>query len=201
MSEVKIMNRLRAALCVGLLCALGAPERSADATTVKHFDLTQMTSSAARVFRGTVMDVNPGTVRVGGGELPTTTYRIKVVESFKGDFKTAKGVAYAEITMIGSIKADSDKGGLRHFSLFRDMPRLERGQDYLLFLTADSKVALTSPVGLAQGLFDIDTALPEEPTANRLMNSGLAAGVKGPVPYDQLAARVRDIVAAQKGGL
>lgn len=195
------MNRLRAALCAGLVLAAGVTYRAADATTVKHFDLTQMTASAARVFRGTVIDVSPGTVNIGGGQLATTTYKLKVVESFKGNYKVVKdNVAYAEVTFIGSVKAERDRGNQRHFSLFRDVPTLERGQDYLLFLTAESRVALSSPVGLAQGCFKIDTALPSEPTVNGAANRGLAAGVKGPVPYDDLAARVRDAVAAQKGG-
>jgi hypothetical protein len=78
------------------------------------------------------------------------------------------------------------------------MPRLERGQEYLLFLTAESRIALSSPVGLMQGLFEIDTSIPSEPTANRMNNAGLMADVaKGPVPYAELAERVRSIVAEQ----
>jgi hypothetical protein len=101
--------------------------------------------------------------------------------------------------MIGTHKVETDRGGARHFSAFSDVPRLERGRDYLLFLTAQSKVALSSPVGLAQGCFDIDTSTPGQLTSNRTGNAGLIAGVKGPLPYDQLANRVRAIVAAQKG--
>jgi hypothetical protein len=172
----------------------------ADATTVKHFDLPHMASSAARVFRGTVTDVRPGIVKVGGGQLATTVYRIRVTETFKGDFATFKDVTYADVEMIGGIKGESEGKGVRHFSVFRDMPRLERGQDYLLFLTAESSIALSSPVGLAQGLFEIDTAVPSEPTTNRMNNAGLMAGVaKGPLPYDELAARVRSIIATQEG--
>jgi hypothetical protein len=198
------MNRQRGAVCAALLGALSismaAPR--AHATTVKHFDLDRMTASAARVFRGTVTDIRTGSVFVGGAQLATTTYRFRVIEAFKGVFPTTKGnVQYAEVTMIGTPKVESDRGGARHFSIFRDMPRLERGRDYLLFLTAESKVALSSPVGLGQGCFDIDIASPGQPTANRVGNAGLVAGVKGPVPYDQLAARVRAIVAAQKGNV
>ena len=80
------------------------------------------------------------------------------------------------------------------------MPRFERGRDYLLFLTAESSIVLSSPVGLAQGCFDIDTSIPSQPTANRLNNAGLAADVaKGPLPYADLAERVRAIVATQEG--
>ena len=194
------MKLISVALCTGLIAASFATIPRADATTVKHFDLGHMTASAARVFRGTVTDVRPGTVKVGGGELATTIYRIRVTETFKGDFATFKDVTYADVEMIGSIKADAESNGVRHFSAFRDMPRLKSGQEYMLFLTAESSIALSSPVGLAQGLFEIDTSIPSQPTANRLNNAGLAADIaKGPLPYAELAERVRAILATQEG--
>lgn len=192
------MRLISAAFCAGLIAASFATIPRADATTVKHFDLGHMTASAARVFRGTVTDVRAGTVKVGGGELATTIYRIRVTETFKGEFATFKDVTYADVEMIGNIKAKAEGSGVRHFSAFRDMPRLKPGQDYLLFLTAESSIALSSPVGLAQGCFDIDTSVPSQPTANRMNNAGLAADVsKGPLPYAELAARVRSIIATQ----
>ncbi len=192
------MRLISAVFCAGLMVASLAGTPCADATTVKHFDLGGMTASAARVFRGTVTDVRPGTVSVGGGQLDTTLYRIRVTEVFKGEFATVKDITYADVEMVGSLKADAQRNGARHFSVFRDMPRLERGRDYLLFLTAESSIALSSPVGLVQGLFDIDTSIPSQPTANRVNNAGLVAGVaKGPLPYEVLAERVRAIVAEQ----
>ena len=194
------MRLISAAICAGLIAASFAAIPRADATTVKHFDLGHMTASAARVFRGTVTDVRAGIVKVGGGELATTIYRIRVTETFKGEFATFKDVTYADVEMIGSIKTDTVPSGVRHFSVFRDMPHLKVGQDYLLFLTAESSIALSSPVGLAQGCFDVDTSIPSQPTANRMNNAGLLPEIqKGPVPYAELAARVRTIVAAQEG--
>lgn len=194
------MRLFSAAFCAGLIAATFATIPRADATTVKHFDLGNMTASAGRVFRGTVTDVRPGTVKVGGGELATTIYRIRVTETFKGEFATFKNITYADVEMIGSLKAESEGSGPRHFSVFREMPRLERGRDYLLFLTAESRIALSSPVGLAQGCFDIDTSTPSQPTANRVNNAGLLPEMeKGPLPYSVLAERVRAIVATQEG--
>jgi hypothetical protein len=193
------MRLISVAFCSGLVAALLA-NPPADATTVKHFDLPQMTTSAARVFRGTVTDVRAGSVKAGGGQLATTIYRIKVTESFKGDFATFKGITYADVEMLGSVKAGTASNGVRRFSAFRDMPVLERGQEYLVFLTAESSIALSSPVGLAQGLFEIDTTLPGEPTANGLNNAGLVADfARGPMPYANLAERLRTIIAT-KGG-
>ncbi len=191
------MRLISAILCAGLIAALATPPR-VEATTVKHFDLGTMTSSAARVFRGTVTDVRAGTVKVGGGELATTIYRIRVTETFKGDFATFKDVTYADVEMVGDIKSRSGQANVRHFSIFRDIPRLERNKDYLLFLTAESGIALSSPVGLAQGCFEIDTSIPSQPTANGVNNAGLAADLnRGPVPYADLAVRVRALISGQ----
>ena len=101
------MRLFSVAFCAGLIAASLATTPCADATTVKHFDLGGMTASAARVFRGTVTDVRAGTVSVGGGQLATTIYRIRVTETFKGEFATVKDITYADVNMIGSIKADA----------------------------------------------------------------------------------------------
>lgn len=194
------MRLISAAICAGLVAVCVATIPTADATTVKHFDLGNMTTSAARVFRGTVTDVRPGTVKVGGGELATTIYRIKVTETFKGDFATFKNITYADVEMLGGIKAETSKGGVKHFSAFRDMPQLKRGGEYLLFLTAESSIALSSPVGLQQGCFEIDTSVPSEPTANQVNNAGLMAGrAAGPLPYADMAERLRALTSG-KGG-
>ena len=97
------MKLLSMALCAGLVAASFTTIPRADATTVKQFDLPRMTSSAARVFRGTVTDVRAGTKKVGGGEIATTIYRIKVTEAFKGEFATFKNITYADVEMIGSL--------------------------------------------------------------------------------------------------
>jgi hypothetical protein len=188
------------AFCAGLLAATLAAAPGAKATTVTRFDLAGMTNSAARVFRGTVTDVRPGKISVGGGQLDTTIYRIRVTEAFKGEFATFKDITYADVEIVGSMKAAEDTNGVRRLSVFRDVPRLERGMQYMLFMTQESRIALSSPVGLAQGTFQIDPTKPGEPTVNRLNNAGLVAGVaQGPLPYADMAARVRAIVAAQKG--
>ena len=89
-------------------------------------------------------------------------------------------ITYADVEMIGGIKPESERSGVRHFPVFRDMPRLERGQDYLLFLTAESSIALSSPVGLAQGLFEIDTSIPSradrQPHEQRRPDGGRSQG-------------------------
>ena len=124
--------------------------------------------------------------------------RITLVDGDEVDLTNLQRQVVHTTARVGSAKVDAQSSNARHFSAFRDMPRLERGQEYLLFLTAESRIALSSPVGLVQGLFEIDTSIPSEPTANRMNNAGLMADVaKGPLPYAELASRVRSIVAEQ----
>src|SRR5690606_26415920 len=46
------------------------------ATTVLQMSLEDLAARADRVFRGSVLSIEPGTVTVGGGELPTITYEL-----------------------------------------------------------------------------------------------------------------------------
>ena len=50
------------------------------ATIMLKLNLEEMTERADRIFRGTVVDIEVGTVQAGGGELPTVTYRFRVDE-------------------------------------------------------------------------------------------------------------------------
>jgi hypothetical protein len=185
---------------VGLLAALATAPSSSQASSVKHFDLDQLAVSADRVFRGTVVDVKPGTMTLGGSQLPTTTYRFRVTEVFKGTVAVTKGnTRYAEVTMVGSAKANAPRGKLTHFSIFRDVPRLAVGREYLLFVTQPSRAGLSTTVGLGQGCFDIDTTSSGQLTTNRAGNVGLARGISGAVPYADLASRVRTSLGT-KGG-
>ena len=100
------------------------------AAMMLHLDLQELTSRADKIFRGTVIGVQEGTIAAGGGELPMVTYRIAVDEMFKGEATTVKGdQAVVEIRMVGSLEIDKadDNGNIR-FSPFREVPRLSTGR-------------------------------------------------------------------------
>jgi hypothetical protein len=147
-----------------------------------------MVSRAGNVFRATVVDVRGGTIDVGGGKLPTTTYTLRVEESFKGSFD--KEGATVEITVVGSIKHEPVIVGGRHrFSILPDVPSLAIGSDYLLMTTPPSPAGLSTTVGLGQGAFSIIVRNREELAVNAAGNANI--GHAGPVPYSQLAADIR----------
>ena len=79
---------LRRELLIGASALLLAVP--AGATTLVQMNLADLASRADKVFRGTVISVKAGSVKAGGGELPTLVYRLRVEEPFKGDFGEGK---------------------------------------------------------------------------------------------------------------
>jgi hypothetical protein len=183
---------------IAVFCA--ALAATAGATTLLQMNLEQLTSRAGRIFRGTVLSVQRGTIEVGGGTLPTITYRLRVEEAFKGDFPAVKDdLRIVEIRMVTDVKSPGT-GAVRHVSLLRDVPQLEVGRNYLLFATHASAVGLSTTVGLGQGTFSIQGAGKDETAVNQYQNIDLFRGMAtagaagGPMSYTDLASRIRALV-------
>jgi hypothetical protein len=195
------MNRQSLQLMV-LVC-LELMSRPAGATFLQHMSLARLTHNAQLVFRGTVLDVVPGTVVAGGGELASLTYRLRVDEAIKGTLFQSKGdEAFAEVTMLSDGKDRPTVNSVtRLLSFARDIPQLEVGRTYLLFTTEPSAVGLSTTVGLKQGCFDITRVDKQEVAENGFDNAGLfgrAARVssqRGPVLYRELVGEIRRVLA------
>lgn len=166
------------------------------ATILLQLNLEEMTGRADKIFRGTVIDVQHSTIEAGGAELPAVTYRVRVEELFKGQASEVKGdKAVMEIRMIGSIKpGPANIDGNTKFSAFRDVPRLSKGGDYLLFTTAESSIGLSTTVGLGQGAFKVSDVEGELQAVNEFNNAGLGLNGAGPVNYVDLSARIHTLL-------
>lgn len=195
--RVRSLTLLAAA---ALLCT--AP--LARATSFLQMNLADLTQRSGSVFRGTVIGIDTGTVKAGGANLPTITYKLKVAEDFKGDFVVKGDTKYAEIRMIGLSKADTRSGNVRRAAVLRDVPRLEVNREYLLFATAPSRAGLSTTVGLGQGCFTIHGQGAKATAVNEFNNVGLYRGMaqtqraarpsRGPVSYSEIAGQVRGLV-------
>jgi hypothetical protein len=180
--------------------ALAVAAGPAEATTVSQLNLEEMVARAGAVVRGTVIQARPGTIRAGGGDLPVVTYRVRVDESFKGEVQQAKGVRYLELRMLGDLQTKG-RGQVR--LLLPDLPRLEMGKSYLLLTTKPSAIGMSSTVGLGQGLFRIRGGRGSEHAENAYGNAMLFRGMtgpaheRGPVPYRELATRLRGLVGRE----
>lgn len=182
------MHRTRPRLLFSLAVIVLLLAQPAGATSVLRLNLGQMVSRAGNIFRATVVDVRGGTVHVGGGTLPTTTYTLRVEESFKGTFD--KEGSTVEVTIVGSIKNDPVIVGNRQkFSVLPDVPRLTIGSDYLLMTTSPSPAGLSTTVGLGQGAFSIFTRNRQELAVNAVGNANI--GESGAIAYTELAADIR----------
>lgn len=193
--QAPTVRRWLALAAVGLLLA-----PAASATTLVHMNLKDLATRADRIFRGTVVGVDTGTVRAGGGDLPTIVYRLRVDEAFKGQYAEHKGHSVAEVRMVGA-KGPVEAGSVRRLSALRDVPQLQMGREYVLFTTRPSSVGLSTTVGLGQGAFTILGAGKDAEAVNAFNNLGLARGLdasilpgRGPVPYARLAQAIRAVL-------
>lgn len=171
----------------------------ANATMVQQMNLGELALNADKIFRGTVTSVENGTVTLGGGELPTVKYVIRVSETFKGDTTSANDKAgdVVEVMMLGRQKQATSDGDIQHFIPFQP-PAFEQGKEYLLFTTAPSSVGLSMTVGVGQGAFDF---VDENNVMNAAKNAGLfrdmdSTGMpqRGPIPFAVLAERIRSLI-------
>lgn len=194
--------RLRALslMAAVLLAVVTVP---AGAAMILKMNLAQLTDRADAIFRGEVLSAEPGKITIGGGTLPTVTYRLRVDEAFKGEFEAKENASpEVEITMLGTLKAATHNGNQQRLtSALPEIPRLRVGESYVLFTTAPSASGLRSPVGLGQGSFRIYAgANKTELAVNELNNLGLfdgvnvaqraAQGSEGPVAYTRLAGAI-----------
>lgn len=186
-------------LLFGLLFSI-----SAGATMVQQFNLGEMTVKADKIFRGTVVTIDTGTVTAGGGELPTVTYTIRVSETLKGQTLSADGKAgnVVRLTVLGSLKTPAASGNIRFAGGFK-VPKLAVGEEYLLFTTAPSSLGLSTTVGVGQGLFRFVLG---DKVSNDAKNAGLfrdmdATGLpqRGPIEYSVIAGRISSLVAHSGG--
>jgi hypothetical protein len=178
-----------------------------------QMNLTQLCDRAGQIFSGTVVSVTADTINAGGGELPVLRYRVRVDESFKGQFSEEKGVTFAEFTMLGTmaqLKSQRDTV----------LPMLKQGDQYLLMVAPPGPAGITSTIGLVQGTFALSINSEKEKMAlNGANNVGLFAGMnginnanpgiaransvsrsatpdRGPVPYSTLASLIRSALEA-----
>ena len=171
----------------------------AQANVLKPMNLEELTRRADRIFSGTVTAVEKGRVAVGGGTLPTVTYRIAVDRALAG--VPEKGASQVvEVRMIG------DPDEVRRDRLVRlpkapPRPDIEAGQRYLFFVTAPGLVGLSTTVGLGQGSFRVTGKAGDEDAVNEFGNVGLFRGMnapgeraaRGPIKFAAIAERVRTL--------
>lgn len=171
---------------LGLILGLST---AASATTLQKLTYDEMTAKSTEIVRGKVTATG-STLR---GPVVYTTYRIQVSETLKG--KLAQEVQVAV------------PGG-RHGSLVQTLsgsPKLEEGQEYLLFLWTSSS-GLTQVIGLSQGLFEVKRDAKGEMMITRAASGESLIDSQGitvndiPVAmrYKEMTSQIERVLEAQK---
>lgn len=143
---------------VFLILLLFAPA-GAWATTVRPLNLFDMVRLAERVFWGRCLAVELQAEESTGFPLAQYTFEVR---------RGIKGVATGEKVLFRQ-SAPAAVGGIS------GIPQYQKGEEVLLFLHGESDSGLTSPVGLAQGIFRVEKTRERElSVVNSLDNRNLA---------------------------
>lgn len=188
-------------LLTGVAIAASAGAQSGAITVPRNLD--QLTDRAAVIVRGTVTSARVERHPVYRG-LDTVVVTLHVSDRLKGRI----GENYSFRQFIWDVRARQTGGGYR------------KGQDLLLFLIAPNAHGLSSPAGQEQGKFRIHRdreghELAVNGRGNLKLFDGVAESVQkdgialsarsqglvqrrqpGPVEFRELAALVRELVAA-----
>ncbi len=179
------MKRQKFSLSLATMLALTFFTLAASAAMVMKMGLGDLVGNADKVFRGTVLTKEPGTVSMGGSDFSTVVYTVSVDDALKGDFGAKPVVT---LTMLGNLKQDISSGDIKRLAALDMNPDLQVGSDYVLFTTAPSAAGLSTTVGLNQGLFRIfNDATGRELAANSLGNQGIFSG---PISYGDFKAAI-----------
>lgn len=136
-------------LISGVVClAASLVATGVHATMVISMNFDQLLASADRVFIGSCTLVKEGKTKKE--RLPYTEYIFTVSEVLKG--RAGKTITIRQLGLLTPQRVDGNR-----VQVFRiqGMPTYKPGQKMLLLLRSDSKLGLTSPIGLFQGAFSI----------------------------------------------
>ena len=150
---------------------------SASAVLVLQINLEQMVSLADRIFVGKCVSVTDKSQ--GGKTFQEVTFDIE--KKIKGDFSGGQ-VTFRQIGSSNFLKEepDSDQKGIRTHNAFEgELPEYRVGEEAVVFLSGESRMGLTAPIGLYQGYFKTMAGKSgEKQVMNRHRNRGLFFGWK-----------------------
>jgi len=147
-----------------LFCALAS---HGEASQVRPINLEEMSRRAARIFSGQCLEVRSERDPSLGLEVTILKFKVHHV---------AKGGAGRTVT-LRILGGGADPGPMAGVT---GVPAFRAGEEVILFLYGESRIGLTSPVGMAQGKFSIATdkggrRLAVNGVGNRRLFKGLSA--------------------------
>lgn len=145
------------------------PSATSHSFLVLRLNLEQLTSLSERIFVGRCLEVKLVKDR---NDRPVQFVTYEVIETLKGSAEeriTFKQIRFDERREAGEISGTT---------ALSDLPTYEAGEENIIFLSGESDIGLTAPVGLRQGKFVIQTGSKgEKRVVNGLGNKGLLFGL------------------------
>jgi hypothetical protein len=146
------------------------------ATTVMPISLERMAKTAAVVFYGRVISN-----QVKFDELSqrvATFTRFEVLQAIKG----VTGDTYTVKQIGGRLP------GSNVVQRFYGVPRFIEHQEYIVFLPEASRLGFASPIGLAQGSFEVSTEGNQKVVNTSATNTTPAAAARGALAPDNVTS-------------
>jgi len=197
------IRRRALVLLSGVLVLTTGP--SADATTVRQFDLEEMVETARQIFLGTCLSAR---CEASDDEGICTRTRFKVEERIKGTFDADTLQLRLPVGTVDGIRCT-----------IPGMPSFAPGEEVVLFLTEEGADGYPWVVGLSQGKFSVASdpvsrrkvvvnAASEETVHGKHIDPIRSIAIAGPtasgvagiagVGLDAFLTRIRSILAEQK---
>ncbi len=144
-------RRITLGLCLLAVIPVLFVSDPGQATRMLHRNLNGIVRISKRVFVGRCVSVNADAIEFdNGGKLYYTEYTFEVSEGIKGDVGST--ITFRQLGLRNPIQIDETRASLQRIP---GMPMYRETEEYMLFLIGDSRLGLTSPVGLLQGAFTI----------------------------------------------
>jgi hypothetical protein len=182
--------KLKSVPAVAALMALGGAWLAtppSHALSAKQVNVADLVRQSGQIVSGTVTAVDQG---IDDHGLPYTQVQLKVAQSIRG---TAAGTL--TFRQFGLQTAQPAANGRRLLGLVAGMPRYEKNDQVLLFLTQTSSIGFRTTVGLEQGHF----ALRGGNFENGANNAALFRGVD--LSRAHLDAKESFLVTTQQGAV
>ena len=153
----------------------------ANATSVLPISLERMAATADTIFHGKAIS-NEVKLDPVSGRVVTFT-RFEIIESIKGEPGSSR-----TIKQIGGQLPGSNYRRVIH-----GVPGFNTGEEYVVFLPKASRLGFTSPIGLSQGKFDIQTI-----AGKSVIKDPRARAATAPAEAGQTATDLPSAIQAQQ---
>jgi hypothetical protein len=163
----------------------------------QEMNLSEIVQEADRIVVGKVISaVESAIPGPGGGTIPIMEYTLLVSNAIKGTADARIVIRHVRLPGVSFFLGNESGTGV-------GLPTYKVDEAVVLFLTGESQLGLSSPVGLLQGAFRVESDKQGQPVSvvNGVGNAGLMMGTDSANPRRKMAqGEGVDSSSTPKGG-